>query len=202
MIPLPHYSYEHATAQARTALDSCLQGETYQANALLLYTYNELKHLSGDLPIVEHNPTYSLEEARAWGCYELASGVLKLVKERPGSSLVHFKRAWRIWRPWSSTARQEVQRREARRERVRASLWLGEAWARVLSDRSQHVAGAILRAALSELERLQDDELLQGTLAQQRLLPPPSPGALNYTDQGRSIPYICTLLDREQPSAS
>ena len=198
------YTYEQAKIDAREAFQASLQGKPYHAQELLLRIRNELKHLSGDLPIVGHRQapehttdtpfvTQTFEEAQAWGWLELASGVFQLKKSRPGASMVHFKRAWRIWRPWGMNIADESKRYEARRERLRISLWLGEAWARVISDRAQQVANAVLRAALAELTRIQADDLLEETIQQQRALPPALPGTLIHNSGGQNTPYICSL---------
>src|SRR5438105_5157124 len=153
-------TYENAKTLAQEAFQLCLQSELYHALEVLQRTRNHLKALSGDLPIVGHSTpetdgpdhpdmhfiTRSFAEAQAWGWLEFTSGVFKLMQERPGGSLVHFTRAWRIWRPWSMEGDRRGKREsdEAKRERVRASLWLGEAWARCIGDRAFHSASAVL----------------------------------------------------------
>ncbi|GAC1509723.1 MAG: hypothetical protein NVS2B12_25850 [Ktedonobacteraceae bacterium] len=112
------------------------------------------------------------------------------MEDRPGGGLVHFKRAWKIWRPWSKRAPTEVERRKASSERVRASLWLGEAWARFMSDRAEQNARALFRAALAELEHAGTEQVLQETIQQQQMLPPVSPGAPAYRADARVVPYV------------
>jgi hypothetical protein len=195
---------------AQEAFQLCLQGELYHALEVLHRTRNHLKALSGDLPIVGrssletdspdhpdmHFITRSFVEAQAWGWLEFASGVFKLMQDRPGGSLVHFTRAWRIWRPWSMEreSRNRAEREEARRERTRAGLWLGEAWARCLSERTLHTASAVLRAALAEIERIDAYDLLQETISQQTVLPPALQGSPAYRQDGQSIPYVSAFL--------
>jgi hypothetical protein len=187
----------HALNRVREAFQACLQRDEHLAQELLMYTRNELKRFTGDLPIVGHAGkdapflTGTFAEARAWGWLEFVSGAYQLWRERPGAALVHFKRAWRIWRPWNTNASQEAEQLEARREKVRAGLWLGEAWARVMSDRASQASNAILRAALTELDRIQAQDLLQETLAQQATLPPAPPGSPAYR---QPAPYIRRLL--------
>ncbi len=190
---------------AQEAFHLCLTGDIYHAQELLLRVRNALKRLSGDLPIVGYDAlvsdsvdtpfvTQSVEEARAWGWLEIASGAFKLVENHPGASMVHFKRAWRIWRPWGmATGNTALAQQEARYERIRAGLWLGEAWARFMSDRAQTNAQAILRASLKELGRLEPSPLLQETIEQQRRLPPALLGSPAYREDKQSVPYICSL---------
>jgi len=190
---------------AQEAFQLCLTGDIYSAQELLLRVRNALKRLSGDLPIVGYDTlinessdtpfvTQSLEEAHAWGWLEIASGVFQLVGNHPGASMMHFKRAWRIWRPWGmATGNTLVEQQEARLERVRAGLWLGEAWARFMSDRAQSNAQAILRASLIELDRLGKSQLLQETIEQQCHLPPALLGSPAYRKDTQSVPYVCTL---------
>ena len=204
-------SFPHAEQLAREAFHLCLIHDIYHAHELLLRAHNELKRLSGDLPIVGHEQVYentdatantgdvpfltrSFGEARAWGWLELASGTDKLVQDRPGTSLVHFKRAWSIWRPWSMEKMHEAIAYEATRERIRAGFWLGEAWARFMSDRAEHAANAVLRAALAELSRSNFPSLLEETIAQQSALPPAQRGTLAYRTDNRSVPYVNILL--------
>ncbi|MBA2678644.1 MAG: hypothetical protein H0U76_09675, partial [Ktedonobacteraceae bacterium] len=130
----------------------------------------------------------------AWGWYELAMGVFFLMGERPGSGLVHFKRAWKIWRPWNKLAEEEAERYEATRERMRSGLWLGEAWARFMSDRAQQNADAIFRAALAERDHINTDQILQETIQQQRQLPPASPGTPTYHIDAQPLPYVLRLI--------
>jgi hypothetical protein len=206
------YTYAHTKALAQEAFQLCLQGELYHALEVLHRTRNHLKALSGDLPIVGHispetdSPdrpdihliTRSFAEAQAWGWLEFTSGVFKLMQDRPGGSLVHFTRAWRIWRPWSMEGGKKSRREtdEAKRERVRAGLWLGEAWARCISDRASQTASAVLRAALAEIERIEAYDLLEETTNQQTLLPPASRGSPTYRQDGQSIPYINAFASR------
>jgi hypothetical protein len=138
--------------------------------------------------------TQTFEEAQAWGWYELTMGVFFLMGERPGSGLVHFKRAWKIWRPWSNRAIEEAERREAANERLRAGLWLGEAWARFMSDRAQQNADAVFRATLSERDHIHTDQILQETIQQQRQLPPASPGAPAYRKDTQALPYVLRFI--------
>lgn len=204
-------SFPHAEQLAREAFHLCLTHNIYHAQELLLRTRNELKRLSGDLPIVGHEPVYentdatvndgdvpfltrSFEEARAWGWLELASGTDKLVQDRPGTSLVHFKRAWSIWRPWSMEKTNEAIAYEATRERIRAGFWLGEAWSRFMSDRAEPAANAVLRAALAELARSNFPSLLEETISQQSALPPAQRGTLAYRADNRTVPYVSILL--------
>ena len=198
-------TYQNAALLAQEAFHECLTGDIYAAQELLLRIRNALKRLSGDLPIVGYDTlihessdppfmTQSLEEAQAWGWLEIASGAYKLVENHPGASMVHFKRAWRIWRPWGTAIRITVEeQQEARSERVRAGLWLGEAWARFMSDRAQSNAQAILRASLIELNRLGQTQLLQETIEQQRHLPYALLGSPAYREDKQSVPYVCTL---------
>ena len=182
-------SFSHAEELAREAFQICLAQDIYHAQELLFRSRNELRRLSGDLPIMGHDATSydtdaildveespfltrTFDEARAWGWLELATGVFKLMQDRPGTSLVHFKRAWRIWRPWERAKVDVEIVHEAIRERIRAGLWLGEAWARFMSDRAEPAAHAVLRAALTKLERIEDATLLQETISQQSTLPP------------------------------
>ncbi|MBV9229815.1 MAG: hypothetical protein JOZ18_10920 [Chloroflexi bacterium] len=198
------YAYNDAKIRAQQAFQFSLQGETAQAQELLQRTHSELKSLSGDVLVTGYNRvqeesidtqalTRTFEQTQAWGWFELASGIFQIMRDRPGTSMVYFKRAWRIWRPWSTNAVSEVQRYEAKRERARTGLWLGEAWARFMSDRAQQSANAILRAALTELLRIEAYDLLQETIDQQSLLPPAPPGSLAYNN-GRHIPYICLFF--------
>ena len=199
------HGYKNAARMAQEAFHLCLTGDIYHAQELLLRIRNALKRQSGDLPIVGYDTlvhegrdtpfaTQSFEEAQAWGWLEIASGVYKLVENHAGASMVHFKRAWRIWRPWGmTTGNVTVEQQEARSERVRAGLWLGEAWARFMSDRAQSNAQAILRASLIELSRLGQTQLLQETIEQQRCLPPALLGSPAYREDKQSVPYVCTL---------
>jgi len=109
------YIYEQAKLRAQEAWKSCLDSDVYHAQELLLRTRTEIKRLSGDLPLMGHFEdddggksasfiTRTYAEAEAWGWLEMASGLYQLQRDRPGASLVHFKRAWRIWRPWSTQA--------------------------------------------------------------------------------------------------
>ncbi len=202
------YSYSDAEALGREAFQLCLTNELYHAQELLFRARTMLKQLSGDLPIVGYDMlvdgdvgidtpfvTRSFPEAQAWGWLEIASGVFKLVENHPGTSIVHFKRAWRIWRPWGmSTENPDEEDTTALVERVRAGLWLGEAWARFMSDRAQSNASAVLRAALAELKRLGQLHLLHETIEQQRHLPPALVGSSSYREDGQSIPFVLTLL--------
>ncbi len=203
MLNAQKHTYEEARIHAQEAFQACLKGERFHAQELLLLTRNALKHLSGDLPIVGHHQeeegdmpfaTRTFVEAQAWGWLEFAAGVFQVIKERPGSGLVNFKRAWRIWRPWVTEGENEEQRLEARRERIRASLWLGEAWARIMSDRAPQMTAAVFRAALADLARFQNDDLLEETMRQQKQLPAAPLGSLAYGEQ--NTPYIRAFLAR------
>jgi hypothetical protein len=205
MLNAQKHTYEEARIRAQEAFQACIEGERFRAQELLLLTRNELKHLSGDLPIVGHNrelddrqdtpfATQIFVEAQAWGWLEFATGVFQMVKERPGSALVNFKRAWRIWRPWVAEGEGEAQRLEARRERIRASLWLGEAWARIMSDRAPQMTAAVFRAALTDLARFEDKNLLQETISQQKHLPAAALGSLAYNTEGQNVPYVCLFI--------
>ncbi len=203
MLNAQKHTYEEACIYAQEAFQACLNGERVHAQELLLLTRNVLKHLGGDLPIVGHDQeeegdtpfaTRTFIEAQAWGWLEFAAGVFQMIKERPGSGLVNFKRAWRIWRPWVTEGENEGQRTEARRERIRASLWLGEAWARIMSDRAPQMTTAVFRAALADLARFQSDDLLAETLRQQEQLSPAPLGSLAYGEQ--NSPYILSFLAR------
>ncbi len=191
MLNAQKHTYEEACIYAQEAFQACLNGERVHAQELLLLTRNVLKHLEeGDTPFA----TRTFIEAQAWGWLEFAAGVFQMIKERPGSGLVNFKRAWRIWRPWVTEGENEGQRTEARRERIRASLWLGEAWARIMSDRAPQMTTAVFRAALADLARFQSDDLLAETLRQQEQLSPAPLGSLAYGEQ--NSPYILSFLAR------
>ena len=203
-------TYEQAKTLAQEAFHLCLQGELYHALEVLQRTRNELKRLSGDLPIVTHGSTredspnssdmhfitLTFAEAQAWGWLELASGVFKLMQDRPGGSMVHFTRAWRIWRPWSMNSKisKTTESYLARHERARAGLWLGEAWARCISDRALHSARAVLRAALTEIQRIDAHDLLHETIDQQTLLPTAPLGSPAYRQDGQHMPYVRTFI--------
>ena len=207
-------SFSHAEELAHEAFQICLAQNIYHAQELLLRSRNELRRLSGDLPIVGYGATFdeadiplnteespfltrTFDEARAWGWLELATGVCKLMQDRPGTSLVHFKRAWRIWRPWGMARVDDEIVLEAIRERIRAALWLGEAWARFMSDRAEPAAHAVLRAALAELEHIEDVALLQETISQQLTLPPAQLGTPAYRTDNQVIPFVTLLLQKE-----
>ncbi len=177
------HAYEQAKQRAQEAWRSCLDGDVYHAQELLLRTRTEVKRLGGDLPILSHFEggdsgksasfvTRSYAEAEAWGWLEMASGLYQLQRDRPGASLMHFKRAWRIWRPWSTLAADEIRKLNAARERVRAALWLSASWSRMTSERAARVAEAVWRAALSDIARLDAGDLLAETTRQQSQLPP------------------------------
>ncbi|GAC1650889.1 MAG: hypothetical protein NVS4B12_21160 [Ktedonobacteraceae bacterium] len=199
------HTYNDAEIVAKEAFYLCLKKEVYSAQELLLRTHNTLKQLSGDLPIVSYDmriadyidtpfATQSIAEARAWSWFEIASGVFKLIEDHPGASMVHFKRAWRIWRTWGTAIASSVEEQhEARYERVRAGLWLGEAWARFMSDRAESNAQAVLRASLTELERLKQPQLLYETIVQQRHLPLALPGTPAYQEDKQNMPYVCIV---------
>ncbi len=207
-------SFSHAEELAHEAFQLCLAQDIHFAQELLLRSRTELRRLSGDLPIVGHEATFddpyitldteespfltrTFDEACAWGWLELATGVFKLMQDRPGTSLVHFKRAWRIWRPWGMAKVDDEIVLKAVRERIRAALWLGEAWARFMSDRAEPAAHAVLRAAIAELERIEDSALLQETIDQQSTLPPAQLGTPAYRADNSVVPYITSLLKPE-----
>ena len=211
MTKLKSKLYIDARTKSLEAFRLCLEGEPDEAQAILHITRTGLKGLSGDLPIVGHAgdaegteysegarnsrfATKSFLEAQAWGWLELASGVFQLVRGWPGGSLVHFLRAWRIWRPWTLSA-DGPEKQEALRERVRASLWLGEGWSRIMSERAEHAAQAVLRAALSEITRIEAMDLLSETIAQQSLLPPAPRGSPAFTENGTRTPYVIRLSE-------
>jgi hypothetical protein len=177
--------YEQAKLRARQAWLVGLNGDMHRAQELLLRTRTEVKRLSGDLPLLGHFEggdsgksaslvTRTYAEAEAWGWLEMASGLYQLLRDRPGASLVHFKRAWRIWRPWSTLASDEARQLNAARERVRAALWLSACWSRMTSERAARATEAIWRAALSEIARLDASDLLVETTRQQAQFPPVS----------------------------
>ena len=199
-------TYKDAQLLAQEAFRLCLVGDIYTAQEFLLRIRNTLKRLSGDLPIVGQDSPYhengdvafttqTFEAAKAWGWLELATGTFQLVENHAGTSMVHFKRAWRIWRPWGMATGKSshTEQVHARSERVRVGLWLGEAWARFMSDRAQSNAQAILRASLIELQRLGQKQLLQETIEQQQCLPLALLGSPAYREDKRSVPYICML---------
>lgn len=209
MTKLKHELYCDARMTSQEAFRLCLTGELDHAQGLLHITRTRLKGLSGDLPIVGYGgdaedagdgedardrrfATKSFSEAQAWGWLELASGVFQLVRGWPGGSLVHFLRAWRIWRQWTAGT-DSSQKQEALRERVRASLWLGEGWSRIMSERAEHVAKAVLRTALTEIAHIEAKDLLAETIAQQALLPPAPRGSPAYSENGARTPYVTRL---------
>ena len=171
---------------SRTPLADTQRTEASQWRFAYRWTYSTQKE-NADAPFA----TRRFDEAQAWGWLELASGAYQLQRERPAAALVHFKRAWRIWRPWGTDTIKETEQLEARREKTRAGLWLGEAWARVMSDRAPQATHAVLRAALAEIARIQAYDLLQETLMQQATLPPAPPGSPAYQ---QPVPYIRILL--------
>lgn len=200
--------FEDATGLAQEVIEVALHNNLVLAQELLLRLRNELRRQSGDLPILDYeraddSTTYngkgfvtrSFAETRAWGWLELASGIVQLTIERPGTGMMYFSRCWRLWRAADSSQEHSKQRsEEAIRERIRARLWLGEAWARFLSDRAERSANAILRAALSEIRRVNAQSLLKETIAQQLLLPPAQVGSPAYQAKGRVLPYITVVL--------
>ena len=203
--------YIDARTKGQEAFRLCLLGELDNAQGMLHIARTGLKGLSGDLPIVAYGgdvddagdsedtrdsrfATRSFREAQAWGWLELASGVFQLVRGWPGGSLVHFLRAWRIWRPWTTGA-DSSEKQEAIRERVRASLWLGEGWSRIMSERAEHAAQAVLRAALKEIARIAAMDLLAETIAQQSLLPPAPRGSPAFKEDGSNVPYVIGLAE-------
>lgn len=207
MIDKGNYPFGDAMVQAQTAIHACLHRNVSLAQEILLQLRNELKRQSGDLPIVRHEQesagttgqeraflTRSFAETQAWGSLELASGIVQLMLERPGTGMMYFSRSWRIWRLPDVSPESEEQEK-AMHERIRARLWLGEAWARSMSDRAERSAKAILRAALAELERVNSQHILLETIAQQTLLPPASPGSPAYRNDRQVVPYVHTLLE-------
>ena len=206
--------FEDATGLAQEVIEAALHNNLVLAQELLLRLRNELRRQSGDLPILVHEQhdngssgngkafvTRSFAETRAWGWLELASGIVQLTIERPGSGMMYCSRCWRIWRaadgnPGNPEQSEQRQPEEAIRERIRARLWLGEAWARFLSDRAERSANAILRAALSEIQRVNAQSLLQETIAQQSLLPPAQVGSPAYQADKQTTPYITVILSR------
>jgi hypothetical protein len=209
MKKLKYELYIDARTKSQDAFRLCLEDELDEAQAMLHITRTGLKGLSGDLPIVRYTgdtvdaensedarnsrfATRSFLEAQAWGWLEVASGVFQLVRGWPGGSLVHFLRAWRIWRPWTMSA-DGTEKQEALRERVRASLWLGEGWSRIMSERAEHAAQAVLRAAFIETARLETMDLLEETIAQQALLPPAPRGSPAFKEDGTRTPYVTRL---------
>jgi hypothetical protein len=200
--------FNNAVAGAQEAIQLSLYGKTEDAQGLVFSARTKLKGVSGDLPITGRGEatgsanssrfaTLTFAEARAWGWLELASGVLQLARSRPGASMVHFSRAWRIWRPWSkgTGSSENAEKLEATRERIRASLWLAEAWARFSSERAERSANAIDRAALNELAHIKATDLLKETMEQQLQLPPAPAGTPAYRESGHSIPYVLRFVE-------
>lgn len=205
--------YCDAKMKSQEAFRLCLEGELDDAQGILHHTRMRLKGISGDLPIVGYGgveddggdagdsddahdrrfATRSFLEAQAWGWLEMASGVFQLVRGWPGGSLVHFLRAWRIWRPWTINT-DGLEKLEAIRERVRASLWLGEGWSRIMSERAEFAANAVLRAALTEMARIEAKGLLAETIAQQSLLPAAPKGSPAYSEDRVGMPYVTRLM--------
>lgn len=196
--------FKDAVTGAQQAIQLSLEGETDYAQGIIFSVRTKLKGLSGDLPVSGRGEatdrangsrfaTTSFAEAKAWGWLEMASGVWQLVHSRPGASIVHFSRAWRVWRPWSKGV-ESAENLEATRERIRASLWLGEAWARFSSDRAERAANAIVRAALGELSDI-DGDLLQVTIEQQLSLPPAPTGTPAYSASRHSVPYVMRFVE-------
>jgi len=110
--------------------------------------------------------------------------------------MVHFSRAWRIWRSNKGAENAEnVEKQEATRERIRASLWLAEAWARFSSERAERSANAIDRAALNELSHIDANDLLKETIEQQLQLPPAPAGTPAHRESGHSIPYVMRFVE-------
>lgn len=211
MTKLKDELYSDARMKGQEAFRLCLEGKLDDAQGMLHITRTGLKALSGDLPIVGYGgdaedvgdsenirdrrfATRSFQEAQAWGWLELASGVFQLVRGWPGGSLVHFLRAWRIWRPWTVGTGGTV-REDALRERVRARLWLGESWSRIMSERAEYAAKAVLRAALTEIARIKAKDLLAETIAQQALLPAALRGSPAYGENGWKVPYVTRLAE-------
>jgi hypothetical protein len=209
----PTYSLAQQRARAAFSMgfDNQAAGNNADAWGLLLHTYSDLRRLSGDLPILNRADapsnsmnisfiTQSLAEAQAWGWHEFTNGALHLLENRPGRSLVHFKRAWRIWRPWSLHASRVEEKQEATYERLRASLWLGEAWSRLISEHATHVASAIMNAALKEIERNGLYNLLQETIHQQHLLPLAPSGTSAHQSSQPFIYLVCIQKGFPLPS--
>jgi hypothetical protein len=208
-------TYNMAQHRARRAFSMGFDHQVAKDNAdawgLLLHTYSDLRRLSGDLPILSRADTpsnsmnasfitQSFAEAQAWGWHEFTNGALHLLENRPGRSLVHFKRDWRIWRPWSLHASRAEEKQEAAYERLRASLWLGEAWSRLISKHATQVANAIMNAALKEIERNGFYDLLQETIRQQRLLPLAPPGTPAHQSNQPFIYLVCAQKELSFPS--
>jgi hypothetical protein len=199
------HSFAQAEQLSREAFELCLAHDVYHAQELLLRAHSDLKRLSGDLPIVgyasdfeeEHEAsfvTHTFEEACAWGWFELVSGVFQLVQDHAGTGVVHFRRAWRIWRPWGMQREQPEIARTATLERIRVGFWLGEGWARYMSDRAEQTARATTRAALIEHTREAAPHILQETLMHQFKLPPAQLGTPAYQASGKTHPYVCLLM--------
>jgi hypothetical protein len=72
---------------------------------------------------------------------------------------------------------------------------LGEGWSRIMSERAEHAAKAVLRAALTEIARIEAKDLLAETIAQQALLPPAPRGSPAYDGDGLKVPYIMRLAE-------
>jgi len=190
--------------RAQQAFRNCLHRHLYEGEELLSRTRTSLKRQCGDLPLVqtETGPfqTATFEAARAWGWLEFVTGVYQLGREHPGTALMYLKRAWRIWQPWERLGTTSEEQNEATRERLRASLWLGEAWARTISDRASRAATTILHTTLLAVDRLQEQALLEETIQQQRSLPLALPGSPAWNPGKQSMPFLCLLLGTQARS--
>ena len=71
----------HALNRVQEAFQACLQRDEHLAQELLLYTRNELKRFTGDLPIVGHTDkdapflTGTFAEAQVWGWLEYQESI-------------------------------------------------------------------------------------------------------------------------------
>jgi len=63
-----------------------------------------------------------------------------------------------------------------------------------MSERAESTANAVLRAGLTELARIEAQELLAETIAQQSLLPAAPKGSPAYSEVGVSTPYVTRLM--------
>ncbi|MEO8970959.1 MAG: hypothetical protein ABI406_05070 [Ktedonobacteraceae bacterium] len=106
MIDNGYYPFGDAMVQAQHAIQASLHENVSLAQEILLQLRNELKRQSGDLPIVSYEResagttskegtflTRPFVKAQAWGWLEMASGIVQLVLERPGSGMMYFSRS-------------------------------------------------------------------------------------------------------------